>query len=158
MLIVADSSPLISLAILGLLESLNSVFSEIIVPVEVFNEISYLGKPFSKELTGFLEGKVYEVENKLAVQILRKSIDAGESEAIVLAIERNCQFVLMDDFNGRRTAELNGLNPIGTLGVLLKLKKAGKIERISPHIDILLKNNIRISEGLRIRVLNLADE
>ena len=67
MLIVADASPLISLSILGLLDSLEIVFSEIIVPEEVFREVSEPDKPFANDLKQFLNGKIFKVENKLCL-------------------------------------------------------------------------------------------
>ncbi|MBP7281386.1 MAG: DUF3368 domain-containing protein [Leptospiraceae bacterium] len=158
MLIVADASPLISLSILGLLDSLEIVFSEVIVPEEVFREVSEPDKPFASDLKQFLNGKVFKVENKLAVQMLRKEIDPGESEAIILALEKNTSLILIDDFKGRKLAELNNLSPIGTLGVLLKLKKLSKVDKIEPLIDILVKGNIRFSEDLIAKVLKLAGE
>jgi uncharacterized protein len=158
MIIVADSSPLISLAILNLLDSLEIVFSEVMVPTEVFRELTEQEKPFMAELKKFLNGKVFEIKNSLAVQILKKEIDLGESEAIVLALEKNSKLILIDDFKGRKIAELNGLTPIGTLGVLLRLKKLGKIDSIKPLIEILSNHNIRISDDLKIKILELAKE
>lgn len=158
MLIIADSSPLISIAILGLLDSLEFSFPEIIVPVEVFKEVTQHDKPFALELNKFLEGKVFQVQNQLAVQMLRKEIDAGESEAIILAIEKNTPLILIDDFKGRKFSELNGLNPIGTLGVLLNFKRKGKIEKIKPLIEILVNHKIRFSEALIYKVLQLSGE
>lgn len=158
MLIVADSSPLISLGILNLLDSLEIIFTEVIVPEEVYKEVTEAGKPFSAELKLYLKGKVCKAENSLAVQMLRKEIDQGESEAIILALERNSQLILIDDYRGRKVAELNGLNTIGTLGVLLRLKKLGKLERLKPMIEQLIKNNIRISEKLKSKVLELSGE
>jgi uncharacterized protein len=158
MIIVADSSPLISFAILSLLGSLEKVFSEIIVPNEVFRELTESQKPFSSEIKNFLQGKVFGVENILAVQLLKKEIDSGESKAIVLALEKNYNLILIDDFKGRKIAELNGLTPIGTLGVLLRLKKIGEIKSIEPLIETLVNYNIRISDDLKNKILDLASE
>ena len=51
MIIVADSSPLISFAILNKLEILLEVFDDILIPNAVFEEISFWNKPFSKDKT-----------------------------------------------------------------------------------------------------------
>jgi predicted nucleic acid-binding protein len=46
MIIVTDSSPLISLAILNELKLLSKLFTEIYIPEAVFNEITQSDKPF----------------------------------------------------------------------------------------------------------------
>jgi len=51
----------------------------------------------------------------------------GESEAIALAIELNPDYVLLDDSTARREAKRLGLNIKGTLAVIKKLSKDGKI-------------------------------
>ncbi len=53
MIIVADSSPLISLAILQKLDILNDLFDNVYIPDAVFKEISAPKKPFSDSLTRF---------------------------------------------------------------------------------------------------------
>ncbi len=131
MILVADSSPLISLAILELLDSLKIVFENLTVPKAVYDEVSKKEKPFSNELSEFLENKVLEVKNTVSVQFLRKQIGIGESEAIVLAIENNINFILIDDLKGRQVSESFGIQTIGTLGVLLKLQKLNLIVKLN---------------------------
>ena len=46
MIIIADSSPLISFAILNNLEILDNIFDETYVPVAVFNELTNFKKPY----------------------------------------------------------------------------------------------------------------
>jgi len=94
----------------------------------------------------------------LAVRILQHSIDKGEAEAITLALEKNITNILMDDYRGRKQALLEGLRPIGTIGVLLQGKKNNQINEITPLIEILLQNNIRISQALISEALRLAGE
>lgn len=53
------------------------------------------------------------------VQELREDLDAGEAEAIVLAIERRADLLLVDERRGRRTATAAGLTVTGLLGVLV---------------------------------------
>ncbi len=158
MIIVADSSPLISLAIIGQLNVLDNLFEKVVIPNAVFEEITKTSKPFSDKLKIFCAGKIVNVKNKLAVRILQHSIDKGEAEAITLALENKISTVLIDDYRGRKQAVLEGLKPIGTLGVLLQAKKTHQIEKIKPMIEILLANNIRISQALIAEMLRLADE
>lgn len=158
MIVVADASPLIALAIIGQIDILDSVFDKILIPKAVFEEITKRDKPFSEKLKIFCKGKVVSVKNKLAVRLLQHSIDKGEAEAIALALENNITNILMDDYRGRKQALLQGLQPIGTIGILLQGKKVNQINEIKPLIEILLKNNIRISQALIEEALRLAGE
>jgi predicted nucleic acid-binding protein len=158
MIIIADSSPLIALAVIAKLDLLDKLYEEIYVPNAVFQELANNDKAFANELRTFLTGKIKEVENKLAVDVLLSDIGAGEAEAIVLALEQRPDAVLIDDLKARKFAKIRGLNIIGTLGILLKAKKAGLLREIRPLLDDLLVANIRISEKIREIALQAAQE
>jgi len=158
MIIVADSSPLISLAILNKLYILDKTFDEIYVPTAVYDEITRKNKPHSQELEKFAINRVKQIQNRLAVQLLQKELDSGESEAIVLAIENNITDILIDEYKGRKIAQSQGLLTIGTIGVLLQAKKKGLIKKVKPELDKLVANHRRISQELYDRALELAGE
>ena len=158
MRVVSNTSPLISLAILGHLDLLSLIFTEGYVPQAVFDEASAWGKPYSRQLKQFTQDKSKPVQNKLAVQLLSKDIDLGEAEVIALALETGIEDVLLDDFKGRQLARLHGLSPIGTIGVLLQAKKAGHINELKPNLDKLIANRTRIGANLYQQALQLADD
>ena len=81
MIIVADSSPLISFAITGKLDILSKIFTDIYIPQAVHDEITSWNKPYSKELKEFSKTRVKIVQNRLAVNMLRSNLDFGEAEA-----------------------------------------------------------------------------
>jgi predicted nucleic acid-binding protein len=54
----------------------------------------------------FLNGRTKSVKNKMAVEMLSGDIGAGESEAIVLALEQQPCIVLIDDLKARRFAKM----------------------------------------------------
>lgn len=89
MLIVADTTPIISLIKIGMLELLSSMYGEVIIPEAVFNELvnnpSMSNEADIIKKSNFL--KINKIENEFAVKLLQKQLNlgAGESEAIVLA-------------------------------------------------------------------------
>ena len=158
MIIVADSSPLISLAILNKLNILDKIFDKIYIPTAVYNEIVQQNKPYFNELRDFSINRIRPIQNQLAVQILQKELDIGESEAIVLAIEKSVPNILIDEYKGRKVAQINELLPIGSIGVLLQAKKKGIVTEIKPELNKLIVNHRRIAQKLYDKALELADE
>ena len=122
------------------------------------NEISKKNKPHSKELQDFTINRVKQIQNRLALQLLQKDLDIGESEAIVLAIENNISDILIDEYKGRKIATAQGLSPIGTIGVLLQAKNEGLVKEVKPELDKLIANHQRISQPLYDKALELAGE
>jgi hypothetical protein len=158
MIIIADSSPLIALAVISKLELLDKLYEKVYVPNAVFQELADNDRAFANELRRFLTGRIKEVKNRLAVDVLLSDIGAGEAEAIILALEQHPDAVLIDDLKARKFAKLRGLNIIGTLGILLKAKKEGLVQEIKPLLDDMLAANIRISEKIRELALQSAQE
>ena len=158
MIVVSDASPLISLAILDKLDILDQIFNEIVIPTAVYNEITQKNKPHLQALKNFTTNRVKQVQNRLAVQLLQRELDIGESEAIVLAKENNISDILIDEYKGRKIAKANGLSPIGTLGVLIQAKKKGTIKAVKPELDNLVANHRKISQKLYDKALELAGE
>ncbi len=158
MIIVADTSPIISLSVIGKLDLLKDIFEEFIIPEEVYRELTKNDKPYSEMLKSFLKTNVRSINNHIAVEMLNFEIDKGESEAIILAIENNIKTILIDDYKARQVAMYKNLNVIGTIGLLLKAKMSGLIKEIKPLLDNLIAHNIRISNELYLTALSKADE
>lgn len=159
MIVIPDSSPLIALAVIEKLGILGQLYDEIYVPSAVFAEVVRPDKPFARELKGYLDSRVKDVKNKMAVQMLLGDIGAGEAESIILALEQHQPaVVLIDDLKARRFAKMNGLDIIGTMGILLKARNEGLLKEIKPLISELLENDIRISTKIVEITLEMARE
>lgn len=129
---------------------LTQLFSEILIPQAVFDEATSSGKPYAEAIRLFAQDKGVAVNNQMAVQLLIHDVDRGEAEVIVLALERGIEDVMIDDAKGRRFASLNGLNLLGTVGVLVRAKQQNYIEAVKPLLDLLMVNRIRIGSDLLI--------
>ncbi len=84
-------------------------------------------------------------------------VDAGEAEAIALAVEKNC-LLISDDKQARAAAKRLGVSVIGTAGILIRAKQNGIISVIKPILDNLELNNFFISRALREEVLRIVGE
>jgi predicted nucleic acid-binding protein len=93
----------------------------------------------------------------LALLALATDLGKGEAEAIAVAHERNALLIL-DDGLARRHAKLVGVRLTGTLGVLVKAKAAGHIQKVAPVVSKLAQLGFRLSEHTRDAVLKLANE
>jgi uncharacterized protein len=159
-LVVSDTSPIRALAHLRQVELLQILFGDIHVPPAVASELRNppIGSPTVDIGTfGFL--LVSAPRDQRRVEELLRTLDLGESEALVLAQELACPAVLMDEAAGRATARCLGLLPIGTLGILVQAKQRGIVVSVMPLLDRLQTEiDFFVSSALRTEVLRLAGE
>lgn len=90
--------------------------------------------------------------------MLHQDVDAGEGEALVLAMERNAGLILLDDQEARSKARILDLHVTGTLGVLLKAKSAGLIDSMTDSIQLLQDTGFWISPELLAKLLKTLDD
>lgn len=160
MTVVTNAGPLIILARIGQASLLPALFGEVIMPPAVRNEI-FAGGEHQAGAATFREAawlQMRSVSDRTAVAFLRERLDAGESEAIALALQIGADFVLMDEARGRRVAAARGLPLTGTLGVLLLAKEQSLIGHVAPHLADLMAEGFYLSDALREHVLRRAGE
>jgi predicted nucleic acid-binding protein len=153
MIVVSNSTPLIALSRINKFGLLKEYFGEIHIPKEVFDEVVTRGGNLSgaEEAASAEWIKVGNVGNKIAVESLSITLDKGEAEAIVLAREKDA-LLIIDDGDGRRTAESLGLKITGTMGILLLAHEDGKLD-LKTAIDDLMAAGFRLSEKEYKRIL-----
>lgn len=134
MIIVSNTSPIINLAAIGRLELLQQLYGSIAIPQAVYHEIAVrgVGQPGAIEIQTLSWFDQYHVHDTALVQQLKQHLDAGESEAIALAIEIQADQLLLDERRGRTVAKQYGVSVIGLMGVLLLAKRQGLLETIRP--------------------------
>jgi len=155
MILIADSSALIALAVVDKLDILEALFGEVYVPRAVYDEVSQQSKGESEKLALYCKDKVLDITSEVNLNI---SLGIGESEAIILYKEKSADFLLCDDKKAKKFAQTFGVNVIGSLGILLKAKENKLILEISPLIEKLRVSQIFIDDKTFALVLKIADE
>jgi len=156
--VVSDTSPIQYLHQAGQLGLLPLLFGQIMVPPAVVAEVAEglrqgLDLPDLSALPWIVERQSDAVPNFLG----SADLDAGEREAIALALQLHCR-ILIDERAGREVARRLGIARTGTLGVLISAKKAGLIPLVTPLIDRIVQRGYRLNESIRAEALRLAGE
>lgn len=163
MTIISDSSPLIALSNAGELRLLRAVFGEVIIPQAVYDEVIIQGhaKGGTEEIATAQWITCKTVEDRIAVQNFRaahRRLGPGESETIILAKQLSADWVIIDEWRGRRAAEQEGVKLIGTLGVVVLAKNLGVIDNVRHVLDRLTLAGFRVSSATYQAALEKAGE
>lgn len=157
MIVIADASALVALAICDCLNILEILFEEVKVPQAVFEEVTIPGKPAAEKLKKYLHNRIENFESNVIV-IDGNSIDQGELMSMALYKAVKADYLLIDERLGRKIAKLNNINIIGSLGVLIEAKRKGLIKNIKPHIETLRTSKIYFSSTLLDHALKITNE
>jgi len=160
-LLIADSGPLIALTRLDLLPQLCARFESVCLPGKVVAEVTRdMQRPDARILANALDQgllKQMEVAAGDTDAVLRFGLDPGETDAIALACLKRAM-LLIDERKGRLAAQSLGLEIIGTVGVLIALRKAGVIQMVKPYFVRLENMGYFLSEALIRQTLSQFDE
>jgi predicted nucleic acid-binding protein len=160
-IVVADTGPLIALALIDLLPILPSLFLEVYIPDAVAGEaIKDPGKPGALVIAealknGNLQRRFTKLDGNL--EELSYLLDQGEAEAIALAAEPGA-VVLIDERRGRKVAASRGIEITGTAAVLVSARLNGHIDPLGPHLETLSQSGYRLSRSLIDAVLEKCGE
>ena len=147
--VVVDTSCLIALASLDLLELLEHFYGIVTIPHAVRDE-------FGAELPSWVAAE--PAGNAALVGALSESLGNGEAEAIALAAENPRSLLILDDLRARRIARSLGIAITGTLGVLIRARREGRIPSLRRTVEELEASGFRLSEELRAAALKMARE
>lgn len=158
-IVVSDTSPIRALHHLGLLNVLSALFETVYIPPAVDRELRRTTSRFGS-LDVRAQGLIVAAPADLElVKHLMLELDAGESEAIALAIEVSAGTLLIDEFSGRSIARKRGLTVTGVLGFLVRAKARGLVGPVRPLIERLRTEiDFFISEAVLHEVLTSAGE
>ena len=158
MIIIADSSALVAVSTCQALGLLDALFGTVLVPTAVYDEVCAPGKPQSEALKSYLSGKVRSID--MSQQRLHKTagLGKGELEAMLLYKSVSANVLLIDDQRAKKSAFANGLETMGSLGLLLLAKDEGLLSEITPRVRLLENSNAYLNPLLIAQVLQRAGE
>jgi predicted nucleic acid-binding protein len=149
MIVVADTTPLNYLVLIGQIELLSALYRTVLIPQEVHRELQQPGTPptvraWATKLPAWCEVRASSSTPDPALS----ELDPGEREAIQLALEAGVNVLLMDETEGRREALRRHLQVAGTVSVLEKAAQRGLIDfRVA--LERLDQTNFRLSAKIR---------
>lgn len=137
MLAVSNTSPVSNLAIIGRLDLLRLRYGRVLIPPAVAQELEALTHPQGRTRIAAAFAESWLVTQALAAPppALVFPLDAGETEAIALALEVRAEVLLMDEKRGRAAARGFGLTVAGALGELLHARQIGRLPALRPEFS-----------------------
>lgn len=160
MLVVSDTSCISNLFQIKQLHLLAILFEKIAIPQKVFQELAQFHSNDLIPLLASFKIKTYQVSDRTIVENLRrKSIHAGEAEAIALSIELHADILLIDELEGKNLAQQYGLRTIGVLGIILLAKEEKIVTEVKMLFDDLrTKTSFYFSDKLYETLLKKVNE
>ncbi len=141
MVVVADTSPLNYLLLVGKIDLLPALYDSLLLPPAVRREM----------LPDWIEVR----DPGPTTLSLHPKLNAGEREAIMLAHKTPNALLLIDEALGRQAAQHLGLNINGTLGILLLAHRRGLVD-LPTEVAKLRQTSFQASDALIESVLNSA--
>jgi predicted nucleic acid-binding protein len=161
MRVVADASPLILLARSELLSLLPALFSDILIPEAVWNEVDAAGPadPAVQQLSAASWPQVVQISPTPGdSEILQWNLGRGESEVLMAARRQTDCRALLDDRAGRSCARALEIPLLGTGGLLILAKNRGFIPSVAVALRALLHAGLWLSDDMYRLLLQHAGE
>jgi predicted nucleic acid-binding protein len=159
MIVVSDTSPILSLALIGRLELLRDLYGTLVIPDAVRSEIIATGQGGAREVAQVDWIITRPTEHDVVLKLLLREVDQGEAEAIGLALQFRADLLLIDERKARQLAAYLDLGVAGLLDVLQEAKRRQLITSVKPVLDELIaRARFRLSHKLYQRTLFTAGE
>ncbi len=148
MIAVSDTSPICYLILIGEIDILPKLYSQVLVPPAVVAELLHEDAPGAvRSWAANLPSWISAQQNPVGVTVGMEKLQAGEQAAILLAESAAADMILLDEKSARRVAADRGLRITGTLGVLGEAAARGIVD-LEAAIDQLRKTSFRYSPAL----------
>jgi predicted nucleic acid-binding protein len=161
-IIIADTGPLIALALIDQLTILNKLFEKVYITEAVLHETTVdTSKAGAKTILTALNNQEiikHDIDkNSDFLLELLNILDKGEAESLSLA-KKLGGIALIDEKRGRNVGMKNHIKIISTAAILLKAKQSGKVLLVKPLLSKLTKSGYRLSDRLINEILKLCNE
>lgn len=155
---ISNASPLILFARINKIELLAGLYKKIIIPDEVYQEVvvraKNAGYPDAAIISLFVEkGSIIvrplgqtAISKANQLVIAYSSLDLGEAHTIALALQEQEKNALIDETTARKVAYLHGIQPRGSIGILVE---AYQKEHITKQEAVFLLQAL-LQAGLRV--------
>ena len=152
---MTNTTPLITLAGVGLLDLLPLLYGKVWAPRIVLDEYQAKAPPTEPDLA---QASWLTVVDAVIIDPTLPLLDVGEAAALSLAQTLGARLILLDERKARRIAARLGLQVAGTLAVLLRAKQQGLIAAIRPYITQMQSQGRRFHPDLISHLLKEASE
>jgi uncharacterized protein len=159
MIVVSDTSPILSLALIGQLDLLRDLYGTIVIPEAVRAEIISTDQGGAREVAQADWIITRPIDPDVILKLLLREVDWGEAEAIGLALQLKADVLLIDEHKARQLAAYLELGVVGLLDVLQEAKQRHLIISVKPILDdLIVRARFRVSHKLYQRTLLTAGE
>ncbi len=156
---VVNSSPIIVLSRLGLLERLDAILPQFLIPSGVMAEINAgpMGNPAASWIDSLGSSRIVNV-SAVSPAIAGWDLGRGESEVLTWSYEHKECGAILDDYAARKCAVSLGIPLCGTLGLLILAKRHGVVDQIGPVLDELPRVGFWVHASLAAEAKRLVGE
>ena len=152
--VIVNSTPMIILSKIGMIEILHKLYGEITIPKAVYDEVTVKSDIANRIIRENAWINVDHVSFGASKGMYKSKLHDGEVEVMILAQETNGDvLVIIDDKAAKKTAKYLGLTVTGTLGVLTLAKSKGYIDSLKNVIALMKRNGFYISAAVEEFVL-----
>jgi predicted nucleic acid-binding protein len=154
-IVVADTGPLISLAVIDRLDLPERIFGHVVIPEAVWDELKRQIAVFNIPQAARFQKNVVPLKQR-GKPI--HSIDIGEAEAIFLYEEIHAGLLLIDDKKARAVAESQNICCVGALALLVEAKAQKFLPELRPLFLQLLAKKRYYTKTLLNTILGANNE
>ena len=158
--IVCDTTLPLYLGRIGQARVLPALFETVYVPETVVTELD-AGRLMRRDTINPREldwVTVVSIAERDVKALPPNRLGVGERAAIAYARSHPDCWVGLDDYQARQLAQDLCLHVVGTIGVLLRAKRAGLIVAVRPFLEALQSEGFRIGADVVREALQLANE
>lgn len=156
---IIDASPLILLGKINRIDLLEKLAPTLLIPFEVRAEILAGPDPDPAKVWIQRESGANWGQSTIPIptEVVAWDLGVGESAVIALGISQIGSICILEDLAARNCAQVFGLPVMGTLGVLIRAKRAGIVPALRPEIDRLVLAGSLLSPSVIENALALAE-